>query len=76
MKKDIKIANYSDLKPIKVIESAEKMVNISQLLKDCICVYLPQSNDMINYVGGDLWLRESVALKIERISIQLRISFK
>ncbi|MFA7191848.1 MAG: M15 family metallopeptidase [Candidatus Paceibacterota bacterium] len=75
MKKDIKIANYSDLKPIKVIESAEKMVNISQLLKDCICVYLPQSNDMINYVGNDLWLRESVALKIERISIQLRLKY-
>ncbi|MEY2671667.1 MAG: hypothetical protein RL687_84 [Candidatus Parcubacteria bacterium] len=72
MKKNIKIANYADLKPVKVIESGEKMINITHELPNCECVYLPQSNDMIQYVGYDLWVRESVAVKLKRISILLQ----
>ncbi len=73
MKTDaLKIANYSDLKIVLTVESNEEMVNISELLKNCVCVYLPQSQDMIRYVGNDLWVRKSVAEKLSRISNTLQ----
>lgn len=68
----LKIAMHSDLKNFKVLESNEEMINISELLKDCVCVYLPQSQDMIRYVGKDLWVRKTVAEKLERISNSLQ----
>ncbi|MCC6448131.1 MAG: hypothetical protein IT215_05535 [Chitinophagaceae bacterium] len=73
--KDLKIANYSDLKNIKVVDSKENMVNISTFLKNCFCTYLPQSQDMIRYVGNDLWVRRTVALKLARISNSLKDKF-
>ena len=71
----LRIAKYSDLKKVKVVDSDEEMVNISKFLKNCVCTYLPQSSDMIRYVGNDLWVRKSVAEKLARISDALQIKF-
>ncbi|MFA6089629.1 MAG: M15 family metallopeptidase [Candidatus Woesearchaeota archaeon] len=76
MKKDefgLKIAEYWDLLNIVVVESNEKMVNISKMLKNCICIYI--QNDMIPYLGKDIWVRESIALKLQIISDKLNIIY-
>lgn len=67
MKKiNLKIPKYKDLILVNTIESGEKMVNISKALKDCICTYKQQ--DMFPYVGKDLWVRETVARKLQLAS--------
>jgi D-alanyl-D-alanine dipeptidase len=67
--KNLKIACFKDLLSIKTIESGEKLVNISKMFKRCICVY--QQNDMISYTGEDLWVREILSRKLEKVSLQL-----
>lgn len=56
-----------------MIESSEKMINISNQLKDCICVYLLP--DMIPYLGKEIWVRETIALKLQKISGRLKSKF-
>lgn len=70
---NLKIPKYKDLILVDTLESGEKMVNISNLLKDCVCVY--QQQDMIPYVGRDLWVREIVASKLQLVSNELRESY-
>lgn len=73
LKQGIKLGNSSDLKPVKVVESGEEMVNISDYLKNCICEYaLP---DMIPFLGDEIWVRKSVADKLGRISSRLGKKF-
>jgi len=62
----LKIARFKDLLLVKTIESGEKMVNISKTLKNCVCIY--QQKDMIPYVGEDLWVRETVAIKLQAVA--------
>lgn len=67
---NLKIAKFKDLIFIKTIESNEEMVNISEKLKDVICVY--QKKDMIPYTGESLWVRKTLANKLQVISNKLR----
>ncbi len=66
----LKIATCKDLLKVTIIEKEEKMVNISKILTDCICLY--EKNDMIPYLGSDLWIREEVAKKLDKISKKLK----
>ena len=68
--KDIKISKYKDLLNIKTIDNGEKMVNLSKLYKDLVCKY--QQQDMINYLGEDIWVRQTVANKLQKISDSLK----
>lgn len=71
----VRIATFSDLQAISVVDIGEEMVNISRLLTNCICEYQPQSSDMIQYVGEELWVRKSVAEKLGRVASNLESIF-
>lgn len=62
----LRISQFTDLIMIKTVECFEKMVNISQTLKNCVCVYL--NDDMLPYTGKDLWVRETVAKKLQIVA--------
>ncbi|HEY5588760.1 MAG TPA: M15 family metallopeptidase [Candidatus Paceibacterota bacterium] len=62
----LRIAKFTDLLMVDTIESGEKMVNLSKTMKNCVCVY--QNHEMAPYVGEDLWVRESVAVKLQFIA--------
>jgi len=66
----LKIAKFTDLLMVGTIESGEKMVNISKTLKNCVCIY--QNDDMLPYVGKDLWVRESVANKLQLVANSIK----
>ena len=70
---NLKIATFKDLLLVRTLESGEKMINISNTLKNCICIY--QQSDMFLYVGNDLWVRESVANKLQKIADNLKKSY-
>ncbi|NVN96746.1 D-alanyl-D-alanine carboxypeptidase family protein [Candidatus Nomurabacteria bacterium] len=67
---DIKISKYKDLVNIKTIDNGEQMVNLSELYKDLVCKY--EQQDMIHYVGEDIWVRQTVANKLQKISDSLK----
>lgn len=66
----LKIATFQDLLLVKTLESGEKMINISKTLKNCLCIY--QQSDMFPYVGNDLWVRESIANKLQKVIDNLK----
>lgn len=66
----IKIAKYKDLLNIEAIDNGEQMVNLSQSYKDLVCKY--QQQDMATYVGEDIWVRQTVASKLQKISYNLK----
>ncbi len=66
----VRIASYADRIGMNVIESGEKMVNITKLLPDCVCEY--EKYEMQKYTGDDIWVRESVYLKLKRVSYALK----
>lgn len=68
---NLRIATYKDLLLVDSIESSERMVNISVELEDCICIY--QQDDMLPYVGHDLWVREGVAIRLKMIIKKLKL---
>lgn len=65
-----KIAKYKDLLCISVIDNGEKLINISKNLTDCICVC--HKPDMKKYTGDEVWVRESIANKLKKISEKLK----
>ena len=67
------IAEMNDLIHVPVVELGEKLVNLTKTLKHCVCVY--QQQDMVPYVGEDLWVRESVAIKLQIIIDKLEIIY-
>ncbi len=61
-----RIALYKDLLGTPIKENGETMLNISTLLKNVICEY--RTDDMIPYVGKNLWVRVTVADKLQRVA--------
>lgn len=68
--KKTKTAKYKDLLNIKIKDNGEKMVNLTQSYKDLVCKY--QQRDMIPYVGEDIWVRQTIADKLQKISENLK----
>jgi len=68
-KQKLKIASYQDRLLQKVLESNEEMVNISETLKNIICIH--ENSDMQKYTGQNIWVRKSVAFKLEKASGKL-----
>ena len=68
-KQKLKIASYQDRLLQKVIESNEEMINISETLKNIKCIH--ENPDMQKYTGQNIWVRKSVASKLEEASGKL-----
>lgn len=66
----LRIAKYKDLLNIKTIDNEEIMVNLTQSYPDFDCKY--QNQDMIPYLGEDIWVRQAVASKLQKISDNLK----
>lgn len=66
-----KIANYLELKSIANTPGEDEiaMVNISKFLTNSVCEYLLP--DMIPYLGQDIWVRKTVAEKLEIVQRNL-----
>lgn len=61
-----KIPKYTDLRAVYTIECGEKMINISKELTSCICEHSQSEN--IPYLEKDIWVRETIALKLDSIA--------
>lgn len=59
----IRIASYRDRMSVPIVESGEEMVNITQGLKNCVCMH--ERDDMLKYTGADIWVRKTVAEKLQ-----------
>jgi len=72
--KKVKIASYADRLAQKIIESNEPMVNITERFKGkVVCVH--NNPEMSKYTGDDIWVRETVAQKLERVADSLSKKF-
>lgn len=64
------ILNYYNLAKIKAGENYEKLVGLSKIAPDIICQY--EKKDMLDYVGDQIFVRETVAKMLLACSQKLK----
>lgn len=64
------ILTYQDLVKIEAGENDEKLVSLNQFAPDIVCQY--QKMDMLDYVGEQIFLRETVASILAKVSKKLK----
>jgi hypothetical protein len=69
MESNYKIAQFADLLKVPVSENGEKLIDVRNYNKNIVAKY--EKDDMIPYTGKQIFVRDTVAEKLARVSSNL-----